>query len=551
MVSRSTTTVLLVAGAFFAACSDEPAAPPTAGSPAAPPPGPPPNVLFIVWDTTRADRVSAHGYEKETTPFLASWAAENARVFDDCISTGSSTVPSHGSMFTGLLPCEHGANNGYNYLDSKFDTLAEIFRRGGYRTYAFAANPHIDSKENFVQGFDLHEHPYDAKHRERAFEIIKTKINPEDESSELARKLVKEEDPGPWALKAAGELAEEALVAWLAASSPDKPFFAFLNYLEAHRQFIPPERYRRRFMNEEQVYLSYKADRSWPTMWSYTLGMHEYTPEELEVMALTYDACVYELDQLFASLIGTLEAKGHLDNTVVVLTGDHGEHLGEHHMLDHQFSLYQGLVHVPMVLAGPGVTPGRTGAPVQNYDVFPTLLELARLTPPPGLDSKAVSLLHPDPKRQRIAEYPSPFKKALSDVLLEHPGFDPQPFDRKLRALFDRNQKLIWGEDGRHELYDLKRDPHELNDLTAWAPRREVMLKLLASIFSGIDCFDPETDATPPGEDDPRDSMTAEERAERSHMLEQLGYAGDDDNDDEEEPPPAPPGKKTPGDGGR
>jgi len=543
-MQRSTSILfLLTFGLTLGACAPEPSpVPASTAASAAPEPPTPPNVLFVVWDTSRADRMSVHGYEKPTTPFLDEWA-QGARVFDDCIAVGSSTVPSHAGMFTGKLPSEHGANNSYPHLHNRHVTLAEIFHVAGYRTYSFTENPHLGTEKNFVQGFDLSEHPWDDDHKDEAFKILRDKTNPSDKSSELAAKILKAERRakvqgaeidrtlGPWALKAAGELAEKSLVEWLDEGDSERPFFAFLNYMEAHRPFIPPVEYRRKFMSEDQVAQSYAADRSWTTMWSYTMGMHDYSPEDLDVMALTYDACIYELDQLFKGLIESLDAKGYLDNTVVVLTGDHGEHLGEHHMLDHQYSLYQGLVHVPMILwYPPEVASGRSDQPVQNYDVFPTLLELAGLNPPTGLKSRAVTLLEPDLDRQRVAEYPSPFQQGLSAVSGRYGAeFDSTPFDRTLRALYDGDKKLIWGSDDRHELYDLAADPDETTDL---AQRElelvQVLLVELDRVITSLVFFG-EAGSTPP----PPLEIDPAARDMLNQLLQDTGYAGLDEEDED------------------
>jgi len=110
-----------------------------------------PNVLWILWDTVRADRLSLYGYEKPTTPFLEQWARD-ALVFEDCLSTANYTVPAHASFFTGLLTSQHGAQNGRLYLDDEFTTIAEVLQSAGYRTYLYSANPHIAAEENFDQG---------------------------------------------------------------------------------------------------------------------------------------------------------------------------------------------------------------------------------------------------------------------------------------------------------------------------------------------------------------------------------------------------------------
>jgi arylsulfatase A-like enzyme len=464
-----------------------------------------PNVLWVVWDTVRADRLSLYGYEKPTTPRLDEWA-RGARVFENAVSTASSTVPSHGAMFTGLLPSRHGANNGHRWLDDAHETIAERFRDAGYRTYLWAANPHISAAENFQQGFEVEEHPWDPSHRARALQIVREKAWGTRLGGRLARG-----QGGQWAIKAAGELAEPSLVAWLESGSEDRPFFAFLNYMEAHRPFVPSRRYRERMMSPEQVERSYDVDRSWIPMWSYTFGLHDYGEEELAVMAATYDATLRELDDLFASLIETLEARGHLENTIVVLTADHGEHLGEHHMLDHQYSLYDPLIRVPLVLYyPPRVEPGRDPRPVVNADVRRTLLDLAGIeaSVPDGISR---SLLSPADERARVAEYPAVFTGPFDAVREEYPHFDPAPWSRRLRALYEGPHKLIWHEDGETELYDLRRDPGELHDLAESDPETAARLSArLAAIAPPLDS----------GAGEPVPTLSDEQRA----MLEDLGY---------------------------
>ena len=209
----------------------------------------------------------------------------------------------------------------------------------------------------------------------------------------------------------------------------DRPWFAFLNYMEAHRPLIPPREYRARIMDASAVDRSYAIDRSWLATWEYTFGLRDLDDDELELTRGTYDDGLLELDGHLERLLGDLETAGRLENAVVVLTSDHGEHLGEQHMLDHQYSLYQPLLRVPLIVHCPSrFEAGREAAPVMNFDLFPTLLEL---------DLAAA----------------------------QHPDWDPSPWQRRLRALVSGDMKLIWGSDGRHELFRLSDDPLESRDL--------------------------------------------------------------------------------------
>jgi arylsulfatase A-like enzyme len=161
--------------------------------------------------------------------------------------------------------------------------------------------------------------------------------------------------------------------------------------------------------------------------------------------------------------------------------------------------------------------------PVSNFDVFPTLLELAGIEPPPGLDSKAVSLLDPIPDRWRLAEYPSDFEKPLRNVGGSYPEWDPTPFRRRLTGLFDEEYKLIWSSDGRHELYHLGRDPDELDDLAAAEPEKLVeMLGRLGEVLTTLELIDN------PGAPKP------ELPEEQKQRLEALGYFGDDEDSEDD-----------------
>jgi arylsulfatase A-like enzyme len=451
-----------------------------------------PNIVWIVWDTVRADHLGLHGHDRDTTPNLDRWA-NGARVFEDCLSTAGYTLPSHASMFTGLLPSETCAHNAHPRLDDRYTTVAELLRSAGYRTYLYSANPHISSTGNFTQGFDRSEHPWSPRLAARAREMVLEKLSAEDESNELLSALHAEGRGGMWKLKATGALAQETVLSWLDAEESDSPFFVFLNYMEAHRPLIPPREYRERMMSPEEVDRSYRVNRSWMPTWEYTLGLREMDDDELELTRATYDAAVAELDDLFGKLIEALERGGHLEDTIVILTSDHGEHLGEQHMLDHQFSLYQPLLRVPLIVHYPSLfEPGRDARPVTNFDLFPTLLELAQVDPPRGFESQAVSLLEPLDERMRFAEDPAEARVVLTTVKLEHPDWDPTPWERQLRAVVDTPFKLIWSSNDRARLFDLSADPLELTNVSG--PRDDVAWRLeqsLDEIWRSLETCDP------------------------------------------------------------
>jgi len=462
---------LLFALAVLAACSrssDEPTRPP--------------NVLWVMWDTVRADHLSLYGYARPTTPFLSEWA-KDARVFDDALSVAGYTLPSHASMFTGLLPSEHCVSTQHPWLDDSFTTVAELLRGAGYRTFLFSANPHVAAAPggNLAQGFERYEYPWSPKWAAEAKRVILAKLAPEDQSSELPQRLNASrggQAGSAWDIKAAGEIAQTATLEWLASSDRERPYFVFLNYMEAHRPATPPRRLRERLLSPEDVERSYRVDRSWLPMWEYTFGLREYTEAELELTRATYDAALLELDELLDNLLEALDDAGYLDNTVVIVSSDHGEHLGEAHMLDHQYSLHQVLLHVPLVVYAPKRFPaGRETRPVATFDLFPTVLELAGVPLPAGLRSHAVSLLAPQTQRRLLAESPETSLVGIAQVKRAHPDFDPAPFQRSLRTLVADARKFVWGSDGRNALYDLSTDPLETRNLLSDEPQLAARLE--------------------------------------------------------------------------
>jgi arylsulfatase A-like enzyme len=480
-----------------------------------------PNILFVVWDTVRSDRLSLYGHGRPTTPHIDRWAKQ-ARVFENCVSAGSNTVPGHASMFTGLLPTEHGATNTSLWLADELETLAELLKAAGYGTYMFSENPHICRETNLAQGFDVVEHPWSPQYRREAIQITLRKVTPNDRTSQLARKIRSTRGGNPWNIKACGELAQKGLERWLPQQDPDRPFFILVNYMEAHRPLIPSVEYRRRMMSPDQVQASYNIDRRWITLWSYVFGLYDYSPRDLELTRATYDAALLELDDLFHKLLESLRPGGYLDNTVVVLASDHGEHLGEHHLLDHQFSVYEPVLRIPLVIHyPPRVAAGRDARPVSNMDLYPTLLELAGIDPP--VKSKAVSLLRPLEERVLMGEYPAVMTGAHKAVLERFPTFDPTPWNRTLRAYYDPPYKFIEASDRRHALYDLERDPGEQRNLFEARPR--IVERLAGDLREYLGSLRPA-----PGRPSAQTSPLSDELDRR---LRALGYTGGSDDADE------------------
>ena len=346
--------ILRIAAAFsmvlsLSACASEPGAASVESPPAA---TSRPNVLWVIWDTVRANRLGVYGHDKPTTPKLDRWA-KGARVFEHCASTAGQTLPSTATMFTGLFPAEHGTNPKWTRLEDRFPTIAELFRDSGYRTYLYSANAYLSKEHNFHRGFEGEEHPWDEPFIEEATRIVREKLDPANHAGRLYRVAAGEPRKGD--LKSAGALARVGLLDWLEASDDSKPFFTVLNYMEAHLPLVPDRQHRAQLMTEADLVLSYQEPILGMPVWRYTTGMEDLPERRLRVLRRTYDASIAELDHLFFELLRALEKRGRLENTVVALTADHGELLGEHHMLNHQYSVHEPLLRVPLMISHPAL----------------------------------------------------------------------------------------------------------------------------------------------------------------------------------------------------
>jgi len=394
-------------------------------------------VVLIVLDTMRRDHMSLYGYARRTTPVLERWASRGM-VFDDATSVATWTLPSHASMFTGLWPRSHGAHavrsereaerNGVAAnvlpLAQEHATLAEIARDHGYRTAGFTANHYYLSKAwGMDQGFEDY-----LCRQPRPGLVLKA-------ASDLAsrwskRRLVNEEMP----CFNASELTRAAL-AWLQAHRKT-PFFLFLNYMEAHSPNAAPGSQGLPF--EDEAYVS--AGRRWRP---------SEVPAEQRSFVNEYDREVIYLDRWLGVLLDYLERSGLGARTLVILTSDHGEFLGEHEFLGHGKDLYSETLSIPLIVWEPGAPSGRSTRSVQNVDLFPTILRYLAL-PIPGVTQgqPLLEVNHPIVSE----EYYAPF---TSEPL----------FDRVMRSIRAGEYSYLASSRGEERLFHVASDPHATRNL--------------------------------------------------------------------------------------
>jgi arylsulfatase A-like enzyme len=324
-----------------------------------------PNVLLVVLDTVRADHLGSYGYPRPT-PNLDGFAAEGLQ-FDYAMATSSWTLPSHATMMTGLYSYEHRAEmTTGKRLDERFPTVAEAFARGGYATAAFVANREYCSGS---MGFDRGFGHFDDVFWSADESVQMTQLARELPLGRLTR-LVFTAARGSW--KPAPEINREFL-SWLPRRG-DRPFFVWLNYMDAHDPYYAPPPYDMRYGTEP-------ANGVGP--WSHleeaaAVRKGEPAPHTQRKID-AYDCAIAYLDAQVGEMLESLRRQGLLDDTIVAIVSDHGEAFGEHGLYGHQTTLHREQIHVPLLLRYPrAIAPGgRVASAVSLRDLPATLAGLA------------------------------------------------------------------------------------------------------------------------------------------------------------------------------
>jgi len=415
-------------------------------------PGPPsnlPDVLLVTIDTLRADHLSFYGYERETTPHLAEWVDE-ATVFERCYTPLPLTDPTMSSIMTGLHPMRHGIRHVGQKLSPRISTLAEMLESEGYQTAAFVSRSGLLQETTLGRGFG-------------AGNFVGGTVTRPDMSPRQA-------EAERWQRRA--DSVTEATVEWLRAN-PARPRFVWLHYFDPHAFYDPPEEFRDRFV--AGLAPSPAEDlRAW---WG--------SVEDIGQTIARYDAEILTVDHFLAQVVSELKRQGRWDSTLVIVTSDHGESLGEHGYMDHGEWLYEEQIHVALLMRWPGHVPAGRRVPqlVRSIDIAPTVLDLVGLRGEKaedwirGVDGRSlVPLLDGKESGSRLVFIESEGCPRAKDRYLA-PGMDcyPPGVKGKLRGVYDGRWKLIVTPrrgDRLIELYDVANDPEERTNLAAEEPER-------------------------------------------------------------------------------
>jgi len=433
-----------------------------------------PNVVLVVMDTTRAD----DGFDATVAPTLAELgeAGTNAR---QAISPAPWTLPSHASMLTGTYPSKHGAHAGHERLGDSPTLLSECFSDAGYETACVSNNTWLSTESGFGRGFDSFQQMWQLVQsgtalgelvevtEQRRLAAVARRLfdgNPIANAANLLYRLLVRERKDEGAARTKSWITE-----WLAERDDEQPFFLLANFLEPHLEYRPPRRLAERYLPESHTYEEAMAVPQQP--WRHLAGHQSLSDEDLRALRGLYRAEIAYLDEHLAALKQALVDATEWEETVIVVTADHGENVGDHGLMDHQYCLYDTLLHVPLVIHGGSFVGGETvDDPVSLTDLAPTLLDETGIDAPDFREHAQGRSVHPDteaePRDRIVAEYMTP--QPSMDTLETRVGDLPEAvreYGRSLRAVRTDRYKYIRGSDGSRELYDVRHDPSETEDL--------------------------------------------------------------------------------------
>jgi arylsulfatase A-like enzyme len=403
------------------------------------PPAGSPNVLLLILDTVGAREMGLYGYTRRTTPVIDSIARRGV-TFDRAIASAPWTLPSHASMFTGVTSSQLSARF-RTPLDELHPTVAEAFSAAGYATAGFVANvEYVARSSGLARGFQHYEDHVPSL----AAAVLTTGI-----SRVVTRRMhALGLRPLTPSRKDAGEV-NTAFLRWQNRQH-ERPWFAFLNYYDAHDPYVPPAGEEHRFLPEGAKLAYYLED------------LHDARAEQIESARGLHDAALYSLDRAVGALLAELSRREALRNTVIVISSDHGEEWGEHGLVSHGNSLYFPVLHVPLVVVHEGVVPAGLRVPgsIDLRRLGATLLSLARL--PHAEFGASLTMAWTDPQRAATEDVMGVL--SWVEKTRNRPLWYPSA-KSELYSLTDDSDQVILG--ASVEAYDVTRGPGVLRDIAA------------------------------------------------------------------------------------
>jgi len=422
------------------------------------------NVVLIVWDAVRAFNLSLYGYPRNTTPNLVRWARKGVR-YRAAVAPASWTYPSHSCFFTGHWPFQLISQWKYT-LDAPVPTLAEQLASRGYETAGFSANTAFCTYEQRLDRGFTHFEDYPLTPRSLLTRTVA--------GNWILEKILNRDDfyEAKWirlqSRNASG--INNAFLDWLRNRQRARPFFAFLNYFDAHEPYVPPAVYSGRFGIRPRPPKDYEflLDYGNP-------GWKSVQNRDILMARDCYDDCIAFLDDRLGQLLAELDGQGLLNNTLVIITADHGESFGDHGVFLHGTSLNLEEVAVPLVIVSPDAPANRVVAePVSLRDLPATVLDqlgLSAGSPFPGRSLAAYWELTTG--QARSASTPA-LSECATTTAFQRQVEPDQSHGVVQMSLVAQGRHYVRDALGSEQLFDLKSDPFERMNLIDSVEGKEV-----------------------------------------------------------------------------
>jgi arylsulfatase A-like enzyme len=484
------------------------------------------NIIFLVLDTVRADHISCYSYDQDTSPTIDRLANQGIQ-YNTAFSNSIWTPTSHAAMFTGQVPSENNVYSGETTLPVSTPTLTERLQELGYETFLASAGLFIRAGNGYDRGIDVYHSGDDYRPRPTPRMLSKLVREPATRKqfyADLTR------GPGKKTT-----LKMEALKQFV--SNSNEPFFAFLNTKAAHHPYMPPRPYHMEYVPDHSrppvglISFLYRlagdpyggssiegvdeeSVKQLDTQYPITADAFEPTEEELSVIRGWYDGAIRYVDDKINELISHLRRKGVYDETTIIVTSDHGELFGEHGLGKHYYSLYDQLLHVPLVIRPANGRSATINDIVSLADLYPTILDMAGADDPEdqGEWSRSLLPLDTDPGHDYVIAETG--LKSDRPIKKNHPDFDDSEHNEVLQSVRTDEYKLIVNGEGETELYQWRSDPENFQDISDANP--EVCEELQQTIESELSSLSGQQWA-----DDP-DEVTDDDHLQQ--QLEDLGY---------------------------
>ncbi|MCB9453708.1 MAG: sulfatase [Anaerolineaceae bacterium] len=481
-----------------------------------------PNILLIILDTLRRDRLSAYGHDRETSPEFDAFAGHST-LFERAVAPAQWTIPSHSSMFTGLYPSTHQVTQSSSSLSGSYPVLAEILRGAGYHTVAFCNNPLVGVLNNGLQrGFDRF-YNYASAAPFRPIEAQRSRThrallrffrrnfarpigNQFAHSDFLFRMSLNPALVPLWTrlINYKGNTAnsiDDFIDYWKQqqATASEAPVFGFLNLMGAHLPYTPPQdfvdRVAPKLRHDKHAYTFMRRFNTDAARWASPTDP-PLADWERQALVDFYDAEILHQDYHLGRLLRHLKQSGALDHTMVIIAADHGEGHGDHAFFGHGFVVYQELVHVPLVVYDPERFPAGMRVPsnISTRRIFHTILEAAGVQPPldaadPNANVAGLALhtavVDAAPLEHDLA-YAEAFPPLTFLNVVQHQN--PALIERlrlnlTRRSVYAGAHKLVTVGDQVEGLFDLAGDPAEIHSVAAQHPQQVTTLRRKLDTF--------------------------------------------------------------------